>query len=514
MDPTTIALLATGLSLGQAPAETAADIRFVNKRTLSIPVQSNPARVKELKEVGLFISRDRGGMYESHQTIKPLDTSFTLNAKEDGEYWVQVQEVLTNGTRVPENPREIPPAEKLVIDTTVPKVSFTAADFTDGEVRLEWKIDDKHPADATTKVFYMPSGADPKEAKVWREAPPGSIRKRTARFKPEFAGPIIVQVATADLAGNVGAENRELGGKPAISNSLPKDNGPLPLPKDNPFAGIPNPVDAIVPKSPLPVSPPVAPPPLAAAPLVDSSKPIAMGSGLATQPSVQPAAATTPEPANVQYSRSARFDLAYTLDGGPSGVARTDLYVTRDDGRSWVRWSAHDGRETPLKIVLDQRFNKEVEGDYGFALVPVSGAGLSDGAPTAGATPELKVRVDLTAPIIKVYQPTADPANKNALVLNWEAADRNFGKECIAIEYAEDPRGTWKSVSGDAAKLENTGTYSWQPPLTLATPKVYLRFTAWDLAGNKSEVVTPNPILVDLQKPKARIQGIAPSIGR
>jgi hypothetical protein len=62
--------------------------------------------------------------------------------------------------------------------------------------------------------------------------------------------------------------------------------------------------------------------------------------------------------------------------------------------------------------------------------------------------------------------------------------------------------------------VENTGSYSWQPPLTLAGPKVYLKFTAWDLAGNKSEVVTPNPILVDLTKPKARIQGISPSGGR
>jgi hypothetical protein len=199
-------------------------------------------------------------------------------------------------------------------------------------------------------------------------------------------------------------------------------------------------------------------------------------------------------------------------------VARVDLYVSRDDGRSWVRWSQHDGRETPLKVVLDTRFNKEVEGDYGFVLVPVSGAGLSDGAPVAGTAPDLRVRVDTTSPVIKVYAPTADPTNKAALVLNWEATDKNFGRDPIAIEYAEAPQGPWKSVTGTdgpaAAKVENSGQYSWQPPLNLASPKVYLRFTAWDLAGNKSEVVTPNPILVDLTKPKARIQGISTGTGR
>ena len=134
-----------------------------------------------------------------------------------------------------------------------------------------------------------------------------------------------------------------------------------------------------------------------------------------------------------------------------------------------------------------------------------------------------RMRVDTTAPVIKVFQPTADPANRNALMLHWEATDKNFGKEPMAIEYSEQPTGPWKSVAGGdvvtvagggataPTRVENTGSYSWQPPLNLATPKVYLKFTAWDLAGNKSEVVTPNPILVDLTKPKARIQGISPT---
>ncbi len=210
--------------------------------------------------------------------------------------------------------------------------------------------------------------------------------------------------------------------------------------------------------------------------------------------------------------------MNYTLDSGASGVARVDLYVSRDDGRSWVRWSQHDGRETPLKVVLDTRFNKEVEGDYGFVLVPVSGAGLSEGAPTANTAPELKVRVDTTAPVIKVYAPTADPNNKAALMLNWEATDKNLGRDPIAIEYAESQQGPWKSVTGTdgptQTRIDNTGSYSWQPPLNLATPKVYLKFVAWDQAGNKSEVTTPQPILVDLTKPKARIQGITAGPGR
>ena len=43
---------------------------------------------------------------------------------------------------------------------------------------------------------------------------------------------------------------------------------------------------------------------------------------------------------------------------------------------------------------------------------------------------------------------------------------------------------------------------------------VYLKVTAWDAAGNRSEVVTPEPILVDLTKPLAHIQGVQPAQNR
>ena len=454
-----------------APTGTPGDIRFVNKRTLTIPMSMPPARAKELKEVSLFLSRDKGDTYEFHQAIKPTDSNFTLTAKEDGLYWVQVQENFLTGTNVPKNPRELPPAEKLVIDTIKPVVKITVAEIVEGEVRIEWKIEDKHPSDATTKIFYMPSGADSKEAKAWREVPASSINKRTARFKPDFAGPVMVQVATADLAMNIGAENREVGGKTAITTTTAMKpvttDAALPLPKETPgitanallepgFAPTP-PAGPIQLTAPALISSSTAPAPSASLTPTVANKPIATGSGSsAPVMPIQPAAAAAvandnAAPVNSQMSKSPRFELNYTLDVGPSGVARVDLYVTRDDGRSWIKWSTHDGRENPLKVVLDTRFNKEVEGDYGLALVPTSGAGLSEAAPAAGTNPELRVRVDMTAPVIKVYQPTADPNNKHALLLNWEATDTNFGKEPIAIEYAEDPRGPWKSVSAPDA---------------------------------------------------------------
>ena len=532
MNLTALAVLAATTGVGQ-PATAApppADVRFVNKRTLTVPVAFKPERIKDLDKARLFVSRDNGATYEFHRQITPLEAGFLLEAKDDGVYWVQMQLIYRDGTLDPKDPTAVPPAEKLVIDTAKPTVTILSADAAGDELAVEWKIEDRNPADATTKVFYKPTGGD---NTTWKEAPATAIKRRTIRFKPELTGPLTVQVATADLAGNIGAANREIGAKTA-SGFTPASatGGPLPAPALGGTSTDAAPTGTVpLPPSDPPATPPAVPPsnPFTEGPkaVAEGPKPIAMGSGtgVVSAPAMPPAPAMTDAPA-AEFSKTPRFDLKYTLDGGPSGVARVDLYVTRDDGRSWVRWSSHDGRETPLKVILDTRFNKEVEGDYGFVLVPVSGAGLSDTAPTAGTAPEMRLRVDTTSPVIKVFQPTADANNRNALLLHWEATDKNFGKEPLTVEYSEQPTGPWRSVAGGdvvpvaaggataPTRLENTGSYSWQPPLTLTTPKVYLKFTAVDLAGNKSEVVTPNPILVDLTKPKARIQGISPSAGR
>lgn len=534
MNAITLAVLAAAVTPAQPVtpippvAPPAPEVRFVAKRTLNVPVNFQPERVKELKEAILFVSRDGGSLYEIGDRIDPAQkTEFNYTAKEDGEYWVQLQLVFKDGKLEPKDPSKLPPAEKVVIDTVKPVVTVSAAEMVGEEAVVEWRIDDKHPADANTRVWYKPTGGNDS---AWVEVPATAITKRTARFKPT-GGPITVQVTTADLARNIGHVNKDVKGPIAPAGGTGASAAPM-TPAGFDSAATPPSKDPFGPSAPLP--PPNFDPQPAPTPRPAPTQPTYSagggGGGPATTEALKPIATSTqPQPAAVapvpagappaaeqptaQFSRNPRFELNYTLDSGASGVARVDLYVSRDDGRSWVRWSQHDGRETPLKVVLDTRFNKEVEGDYGFVLVPVSGAGLSDGAPTAGTAPELKVRVDTTAPVIKVYAPTADPNNKAALVLNWEATDKNFGRDPIAIEYAESPQGPWKSVTGTdgptPARIENSGSYSWQPPLNLATPKVYLRFAAWDQANNKSEVVTPNPILVDLTKPKARIQGIS-----
>ena len=96
---------------------------------------------------------------------------------------------------------------------------------------------------------------------------------------------------------------------------------------------------------------------------------------------------------------------------GPSGIQRVDLYATKDDGRTWVWWSKHAGNDPTIRVNLGIPSNTQPEGQYGFRLVPVSGAGLSDGIPVPGDAPDIRVVVDVTAPVVRIFPPAADPAD-------------------------------------------------------------------------------------------------------
>jgi hypothetical protein len=539
MNATAFALLGLATALGQPALPDAPDFQVTRVRSHKLGVNYKPERKKDIQEARLFVSRDQGQTWEMVQAIPPSQEEFTFTAKADGLYYISMQLVFTKGPAEPVDVSRVPPAQKLVIDSTPPVVKVTSAARNGEEIIAEWTVEDKFPNDATTKLFYRAlAGTDAD----WQAAPDGSVTKRGAKFKSLVAGPVVIQIVTQDLAGNVGRANKEVSEKgitpvsaqapPVMPNPEPKAGEPLPPPSFGSSDTIPTmPVVVTEPLTAPTPTPPIMPAPQAQP---EGPKPIAMGSGTTAIPIPGATSVPTTAPANTDalpatLTKSPRFDLNYQLEGGPSGISKVDLYVTRDDGKTWIRWSTHAGTENPLRVVLDTRNNQDVEGEYGLKLVPVSGAGLSDAAPAAGSAPELRVQVDTTAPMIKVFQPTADANNRGALVLHWEATDKNFGKEPLSIEYAEHPNGPWKSVAGgnDAVvpvagggvapiiRMANSGSYSWVPPATLAQPRVYLRFTAWDLAGNKSEVTTPNPILVDLTKPKAKIQGITPApVGR
>ena len=372
---------------------------------------------------------------------------------------------------------------------------------------------------------------------------PGVVIKELPGGAGTSAGytPAVV-TAAANQAGGLGTPQLPTPVLPSASPPVLPSVGPsAPSGPIMPAMPVPAPVAPVVaPVAPAPLPPPapalpttpVAAPPAAVAPAWNPPPVADVGPPpLAVSGGVAPAfAAAAPQPAAeptgpVQHIRFTQFQLQYQLDAGPSGVKQIDLYVTRDDGRSWTRWSQHDGKENPLRVNLQPRSGGSADGDYGFKLVSLSGANLSDDLPTPGTPPDVRVRVDTTPPLVSIWPIAADPVNRGAVLIKWKAEDANLSEaSAIGIDWSASPTGPWAPVAAaepgsvntnpGAGRVPNRGTYSWQLPPNLPGHLLYFRFTAQDPAGNRSEVIAP-PQTVDLVRPRARIQSVVTTaVGR
>lgn len=504
---------------GQPPGN---DYQTMKSRNLAFDLNVDADQKNTIHSIELYVSREDGGVWELGATATPDAKSIPYAAKEDGIYLVNMVIVYKSGVRDPADVTKSAPLQKLLVDSAAPVLKFTTAEKRGDDVHVAWNIEDRNPAHSKTKLDWKPVG---ESDLAWKSV---AIEKdrRTASFKPGGTTGVIVRVTAEDLAGNATVQTKEIAGTSTSTSFAPSTVLPAPdLKLPGGEAGIVLPAFSPAPKTlatptldltkaPAPsIVPPTMPAPLTA-PSLTGAAPIASSS-------VTPPAAAV-ETSNIKAVNYLKFDLPYELEAGPSGISKIELYVTRDDGKSWGRWSVHDGEQRPLRVALDTRANVQPEGLYGFRLVPISGAGISDHPPAEGSAPDFRVLVDLTPPTIKVYAPDADAAQPGSLTLKWKIEDKNPAKDGVAIAWSETPAGPWKSIGESSTaivagagtdnpiRLADTGSFAWKLPEKVPA-KVYLRMTAWDAAGNKSEVTTPNPVLVDLTKPKARIQGIVPA---
>lgn len=535
-----VALVAMlGLGIGQPAAP--ADYHPFNSRNIKFPIQFAPDKVKNIRKVELHVSNDGGQVWQLAAVAPPTQDTFVYTAASDGRYWFHIVTEDLKGTKDPANLTNEPPAMKVLFDTKNPGVTFLTAKRTGDEVTLEWRIDDQFPKDDATKVYFRPVSA----TEGWQEVTVPANSRSGVRFQPGVAGPISVRVAVMDLVGNRGEGIKEIDGGATASTSFSPSPMVPPTGPATPAGGVIPPPDlgvggsgagpmapgvppsmSVIPATPTPpmnvVSPPMSaipasPPSTPAVPTFDPRTNLQPVGGTSTGPVNEPKA---------QVIKDVSFDLNYLVEQrGPSGISRVDLWVTRDDGKSWVWWSKHEGRDAALKVNLATATNSQTEGLYGFRLVPVSGAGLSEATPVSGDAPDMRVIVDTTAPVVKIFPAIADPNSIDSLILQWEATDKNFAEDPISLEWCESPTGPWRPVvqaaSTDgpatlgllAKRLPNTGKFAWKVPTGLP-PRVYLKVSAKDAAGNLTEQVTREPILVDLTKPRAKITGIGGGLVR
>jgi hypothetical protein len=202
-----------------------------------------------------------------------------------------------------------------------------------------------------------------------------------------------------------------------------------------------------------------------------------------------------------------------------------DVYVTADEGATWEPAPADPNASLPLGV--DGRSSGPVRGSvtvtlpregatFGYYLIVKSRAGLGKPPPQRGEPPQVRLELDASKPLAKLYEPQQDPRHPSTLLLSWTAVDRNLAANPVTLEWAEFKDGPWTPIgpaqlpnnlnelaAGAGGERQNvpTGTYVWQVPDKMPA-KVYLKLTVRDTAGNVAVAATAESVLIDLVMPE------------
>jgi hypothetical protein len=477
----------TCMLMASATSATPDEVYYMKQRGFLIPITVRPDQKANLRELVLFASRDQGGTWEIVSRAQPDATTFNFTAEKDGMVYFTIAVVDRAGKMDPPDPQKALVNQKIYIDTTKPVVHIMAAERVADEIQVSWEAQDEKPDSTSLRLEWrLASGSQ------WTPLPIQPGIRGNQRVRPGVPGDVVLRISMRDIAGNESSEERTVPGatmttsldRAASQGNLIPTGGqeflPPPLPTPSPVSVAPSPVmrqPEPAPYSPMPTRGPL--------------KPLQIVN---------------------KKSLKLEFDVSKV---GPSGLGSVDIYVTTDEGATWQKSTADPAVSLPVSAEMrgvgPQKGSVTValpnDGViYGYYLVVKSRAGLGKAGPKSGDAPQVRVEVDTTQPLAELYQPQPDNTRPNALVLTWKAEDRNLGtNNPISLEWSEQGRD-WHSIG--ETTLPNTGRFTWTVPANIP-PKVLLKLTVRDTAGNVAVAQTSEPVLIDLTEPEVTGVSIA-----
>ncbi len=526
-------------------------LQYLKSDTMSLGISAPPPDGNGAKpiEVQLHVSDDQGKHWTKSLVVGPTGKKFIFKAPHDGEFWFMVR------TKYPGNlllPNEAPsPMSRAMIDTVPPTLDLLAERGDGGAIHVRWNATDANLDPPTLKIGDQAEGADTTWRQVALDEPPagtkGNYRGEIDVVPQDAAGQITLRAVIRDLAANEMTTERLVSppdttadrrGQRATRAKVTRWE-PVPSERfqgqepdeERPADGPPSGMSAQYPGD-APEAEPIAPGrltggkrrPLAAAPDEPDAEEIPMPrrdghrtvAGQLLQPAGPPYLGHAPEnddrldedfqgellPAGVRphFVNTREFEMMYDVEEvGSSGVARVELWATRDGGRNWESFGEDDDCQSPMLVEVDE------EGTYGFRVVIENGAGRRGLAPTAGDLPDVWVGVDLTKPrarLISAEQGAGEEAGE--LVIAWEADDERLSARPITLSFSDSPGGPWTTI---ASGLKNTGSYAWRLDRRVAD-QIYLRLEVRDEAGNTTTIEPPDPLPINRARPQGRIRDI------
>ena len=532
--------LACLLSTVQADAQQLPNPIFTNQPTFRIPFRFDQAEMRRLqaKEIRLFLSRNGGLDWQHVQSVAPDANRFDFKATADGEFWFAVRTLDGRNQLHPDN-NVNEPGLIVVVDRQNPDLQLLLQQNETGKVSLSWSASDAN-LDPTKLVLEFSQGGT-----EWQ---PVSVKAQAAgqtAWSVPAGGQVSVRGSVADRAGNVGSAQTAvvvqgsgqqpmnqlpMGQQPqggpmrrrpdaadytqpvAGANRAPEfpssnqfpfgpsaNNGVPPAPGD-PFSSFPTPNAQSAPSLPNSNFPTTKFPTEAKATnAFPPSTPIASSSGQGRVSTAEWGMSRNRLPASGRFRavKSHRFEINYRIDDvGPSGVSAVELFVTQNNGQKWWKYGEDPDKQSPFVVDVPE------DGIYGFGIRVRSGAGLADEPPQPGEEPSIVIVVDRTPPVVQLL-PVQQGAggSMNKISISWRLSDDNPSDKPISLYYAANPNGPWEPI---CTSQPDTGNYVWSVAQGVPS-RLFIRVLARDAAGNQAYVETPQPILVDLSKPTARI---------
>lgn len=486
---------------------------YTNKTRFRIPFRYDAAELQSLgaREIRLLVSKDRGLTWNPVQTVSPDAGKFQFQAPGDGEYWFMVKTLDAQNRQYPDGNSE--PGLQVIVDTTSPRLDLALRQTAPGHVQLSWAATDANIDPTQLRLEYMQPGDT-----NWQTV--GIVPKSNGQteWSVPQGGLVAVQGSIADLAGNTIKSNAQAkiapGNEPGARPGTPDVRQPIAAPNavggsnvamslPNQFVPAPGTIDPFQSPNPNPANAASLGNTTAVAPRNSfTSAP----SGFGSFPSTGTGGWTGSAPAAAPASRSnqayrivntKQFQIGYKIqDVGPSGVSSIELFITEDNGAHWFRYGADEDKQSPFLVEVPR------EGTYGFSIGVKSGAGLASDPPQPGDRPSIVVVVDQAAPqidMLPIEQGRGRDANK--LLIQWRLSDAHPADKPISISFAANRQGPWQPITG---WTEDTGRYVWTVGPGMPS-KFFLRLEARDAAGNAQVVETPQPVLIDLSRPTAKI---------
>lgn len=496
---------------------------FTNQPGFRIPYRFDQAEMKRLraKEIRLFLSRNGGLEWQHVQTVAPEAGRFDFKAAVDGEYWFAVR-TLDGAGQLHPDANVVEPGLVVNVDRTAPDLQLLLQQSEAGKVQLSWSVSDASLDPTKLTLEFSQGGAN------WQ---PVNVKAQSAgqtSWSVPNGGQVSVRGSATDRAGNIGSAQTAvvvqaggLGGpmrkrpdasdytQPIAGNSLPQTSEPAanfpfgpsannsvaPPPPGDPFSALSAP-------SKRPTSPAQAPTQFPGESKIANSFPQTSAASTAGQGRINTAEWGSNRNrfnSNGRFRavKSHRFEVNYRIDDvGPSGVSAVELFVTQNNGQKWFKYGDDQDKQSPFVVEVPE------DGLYGFAIRVRSGAGLTDDAPQSGEEPSVVIVVDRTPPqvqLLPMQQGTGGQMKK--IAISWSMSDDNPNDKPVSLAYSANPNGPWEPI---CSWQPDTGNYVWNVGQGVPS-RLYVRLVARDAAGNHSFVDTPQPLLVDLSKPTARI---------